>query len=256
MNNFNTDIENYEQVFKTTNYAQFKINKKNREISKVNIRGIKESILQRNLLHLRPILVNASMEVIDGQHRLEVARQLNLPIYFVISGQSVVDDMALLNGYQKNWTTEDFFHFSEDNEVVKVINCWSEKYKVPRYVLLHVFTTITKRKELAKQLLNNSFQFRHSISLIEAFLEFTYKGIEWTGATEKDKKRMRGKASIRSLWWLWTNENIDHKRLLRTIADFPVELMYFPAGLPSLKRYITVYNKNLSKNKIKVPDKF
>ena len=67
----------------TTNYNQFKLVQFNREKSAHHISQIKKKIKENNLLHLHPILVNLKGEVIDGQHRLQAAQELEVPIYYL-----------------------------------------------------------------------------------------------------------------------------------------------------------------------------
>lgn len=66
---------------KTKNYSLFKKYAKNRDIDGRHVEKLIASIKTANLLDCEPILVNEKMEVIDGQHRLEAAKSLNLDIY-------------------------------------------------------------------------------------------------------------------------------------------------------------------------------
>lgn len=66
----------------TKDYNIFKKHPNNREIFHANLEKIKRSIQIKNLLEYRPIIVDKKMQVIDGQHRLEAARQLGVPIYY------------------------------------------------------------------------------------------------------------------------------------------------------------------------------
>ena len=67
----------------TTDYDKFIILNFNRDKTKKHINEIKEMIEKDNLLHLHPILINNRWEVIDGQHRLEAAKLLYVPIYYI-----------------------------------------------------------------------------------------------------------------------------------------------------------------------------
>lgn len=98
-------------IKQTKDYSIFKIHKSNREIDKHNLKKIQESIQARNLLKWRPILVNNEMEIIDGQHRLEACKALNLPIYYEIQENSKDEDIYLLNSNQKNWTQLDYLKY-------------------------------------------------------------------------------------------------------------------------------------------------
>lgn len=56
----------------------------------------------------RPILVNERKEIIDGQHRFEALKSLNLPVYYVIGEGLSIDDARVLNIDQRNWTPMDY----------------------------------------------------------------------------------------------------------------------------------------------------
>jgi hypothetical protein len=62
------------------------------------------------MLHLRPILVNSEMEIIDGQHRFTAAKELNIPIFYEKDINLNEDDMALLNSNSRTWASSDFVH--------------------------------------------------------------------------------------------------------------------------------------------------
>lgn len=103
---------------KTTDYEIFKKHESNTPIDPANLRKVVASIKCRNLLEMRPIVVDAEMRVIDGQHRLEAAKILNLPIFYEIKKKAVAHDMVLLNEAQRKWKLENYVHFwaAEGNE--------------------------------------------------------------------------------------------------------------------------------------------
>lgn len=95
-------------IKKTTNYSDFKTVKGNRLLSKEHYKTLLQSVNGKNLLHLNPIIVNAEMEVIDGQHRLQVAKTLNIPIYYVQGNGLDYQDVVMFNNTMKTWTMEDY----------------------------------------------------------------------------------------------------------------------------------------------------
>lgn len=100
-----------EQVQKTKNYAQFKYLLGNRPIDRYHLRKLRESIENNNHLNLHPIIVNQDFEIIDGQHRFEVARDLGLDVYFIKS--DIIKDEHLIdcNVNQKSFEVENFIEF-------------------------------------------------------------------------------------------------------------------------------------------------
>lgn len=114
---------------KTTNYDQFKMITSNREVDEKHVKRLCASIEANNLLHLNPIVVNKAMEIIDGQHRLEAARRLGFPIYFII-GDVNKKDISALNRISKKWNMMDYINFYtiEGRENFKRLSKFLNKY--------------------------------------------------------------------------------------------------------------------------------
>jgi hypothetical protein len=104
-----------ENILSTTDYAQFGIVETNRPVDKNHVKKLKAAIKKRNLLQLNPILVNNKYEVIDGQHRLQAACELKLPIFYVVSASITQDDIATLNTNKKNWVLQDYVNYHAKN---------------------------------------------------------------------------------------------------------------------------------------------
>lgn len=75
-------------IYKTKNYQIFKKHKNNRNINNLHVIDLIESIKKVNNLKHNPLFVNKKMEILDGQHRLEAAKALNLDIYLTIKGDT------------------------------------------------------------------------------------------------------------------------------------------------------------------------
>jgi len=95
----------------TINYDQFKSITANREVNNGHVNKLVKAIGKKNLLHLNPILCNEKMEVIDGQHRLEAARILKLPIWYNMDSNVSEDDIASINSNSKNWSQLDYINY-------------------------------------------------------------------------------------------------------------------------------------------------
>ena len=95
----------------TNDYEQFKTITSNREVDKRHVNKLAAAIRKKNLLNINPILCNKNLEVIDGQHRLEAARMLGLPIFFLVDDGISKADIATINSHAKNWTVMDYVNY-------------------------------------------------------------------------------------------------------------------------------------------------
>ena len=95
-------------VLKTNDYNKFQKQEGNRQLNELHLKRLVSSIQENNLLSSNPILVNDKFEIIDGQHRFEVCKQLGLPIYYLISKNLGLKEVQMLNANSKNWKLDDY----------------------------------------------------------------------------------------------------------------------------------------------------
>lgn len=99
------------RVYKTTDYSQFRTVSGNRDIDSANFKNLLKAVSEKNLLDINPIVVNKNMEVIDGQHRLAVAKALRVPVYYYIAGRVNHSDIIVLNNVSKRWNMFNFANY-------------------------------------------------------------------------------------------------------------------------------------------------
>lgn len=119
------------EIFKTNDYSKFKIVLSNREVDKAHVKKLAASIRKKNLLFVRPLIVNDRMQIIDGQHRLAACEQIKAPVFYIKCSGLTKEDIAVLNTAQKNWTRLDFINFyaiegrNAFKELSRIINKYS-----------------------------------------------------------------------------------------------------------------------------------
>jgi hypothetical protein len=99
------------EILHTTDYGIFKQVVANREVDPAHVNKLVKSIKRNNLLHLNHIIVNPDFEIIDGQHRLEAAELLKVPIFYMVDDAVSKKDLSDLNSVKKNWSTMDYINF-------------------------------------------------------------------------------------------------------------------------------------------------
>lgn len=71
-------------VYSSRDYDSFKIINFNRELSKSNLQRLRTLTEKEFKLHMFPIIVSTNLEIIDGQHRFHVAKEMGAPIYYIV----------------------------------------------------------------------------------------------------------------------------------------------------------------------------
>lgn len=93
-------------VYSTTDYSKFKIFKGNRTINLHNLKRIKDSFSEKQLISI--VIVNEKYEIIDGQHRFTASKNLGLPVYYIICEGYGLDEIHTLNANSKDWTKKEY----------------------------------------------------------------------------------------------------------------------------------------------------
>jgi hypothetical protein len=96
------------QVYKTKDYSKFKSKDGNRNLNELHLKRLTESVKENDLLHANPILVNQKYEIIDGQHRFNVCRNLGKAVHYIKVKGLGLSEIQILNANSKNWKAQDY----------------------------------------------------------------------------------------------------------------------------------------------------
>ena len=106
------------QIYSTTNYSMFGHIGGNRNLNTTNLTKIKQSLSKKHIKTnaviciLDPEDLVTPLKIVDGQHRFEACKTLNIPVSYVIddnlSMESILNDITLLNTASKEWDVNDF----------------------------------------------------------------------------------------------------------------------------------------------------
>ena len=102
--------QSYVTVLQTYEYDIFNRFEFNREIKKSHVELLKASMKQENRLHLHPLIVDKDYNIIDGQHRLEAAKSLNIPVYYIVD-KNATDQSILIDQFVNYWKSQDYINF-------------------------------------------------------------------------------------------------------------------------------------------------
>lgn len=128
------------QIQETKDYEVFKNFVCNRKLHEGNLKKLQKSISEDNLLKSRPILIDEDFKVIDGKHRLEVARRMGIPIWYQIHECSKPEDIIKLNNAVKSWGISDYLNFYSKNNHINYLELdkFIEKNKIDVNIALHL----------------------------------------------------------------------------------------------------------------------
>lgn len=99
------------QIYFTREYSRFSNITGNRLLNNTKIkRMIRDIQAGFDMLRYCPIIVDKSMRVIDGQHRLHVARKVGSNIWYVIADDISLYEIAKLNSNTDKWSMTDFLN--------------------------------------------------------------------------------------------------------------------------------------------------
>ncbi len=156
-------------------YEAFALMNGNRNLNRKKIEKIKNDVTSGfNLLPLCPIIVfekENQFYIVDGQHRFVVSMELELPVYYIISSELSLFQVATMNSKQEKWKEKDF------------LNCYIE-LGIPDYLVLRdicnefdigiqiaaellQFGNYTKRREIMDDFRDGSFQVNHEVEARE-----------------------------------------------------------------------------------------
>lgn len=122
------------KIYFTRDYSRFKNIQGNRTLNERKIDKIINDIEDGfDMLRYCPIIVDKDMNVIDGQHRLQVARDLGSNIWYVISDTISLHEIAKMNTNTERWKPKDFIHCYCENGIQSYYDLkeYMKAYKIP-----------------------------------------------------------------------------------------------------------------------------
>lgn len=158
-------------IYETTDYDQFLYITSNRPVTKNT--NLEKEMLLRNKQKYHPIHVNPDMEVIDGQHRLEICKRHNLPVYYIVDNEASEDDIRLVQS-AKSWRQKDFLHYYATKRVQEYmfIRDMLDTHVISITCFLRAFAkTKDYTKSVSQEFCNGEVYLHKSFDEIRAALE-------------------------------------------------------------------------------------
>lgn len=187
------DKESDIKVYVTEDYSVFNQLNGNRKVIPRHINEIVNSI-QKNGYYPVPILVDNDYTIIDGQHRFEALKQLNLPVYYVKNG-FIDNDCIELNTNSKNWNVVDYVKFYATKglkDYQDLLNLW-RPYSSDIKSAFHSFTvlkTVVNRDNSFASIKAGTFVIKDSVIDISQRLSIINVCLKQYKLSDRDKRNI------------------------------------------------------------------
>ena len=232
-------------VYRTQDYDKFVSYKSNREVGENHVKKMVRKIRLANHLDSHPISVNSNFNVIDGQHRLEAARRLNLPIYYIINDRFTVETLACVNSASKNWAPPDYLHhfLVEGNKEYKKLDDFMKDMNFPISTALCWINELTYGSP-ASQLKAGTLVLDITNALREA-AKFTSELVAIMVATNHKCKAIKGNQKFHyAAKKVFTNPLVDRNAWLQNYHMQSYNLIAQPNTRSYVDMLLNIYNYN------------
>jgi hypothetical protein len=242
-------------VYKTKDYKLFKHLKGNRNLNLGKVKKIKKAILEGlDMLKYNPILVseteNDKLEIIDGQHRFEVCKELNSQVWYIVCTQRTLSEVALLNSNTENWKTADFINCfaSAGNDNYKKLAHINATYKYSISQILPMLHTGEMKtngglgQSLKEQFKNGTLKINHYDATIAMCDELnTYAGAF---------KQFASGAFVEAITRVQNAKKIDYQKFKAKLIENAPLVPFCNKPLDYLNAFEIVYNKGNAKRMV------
>lgn len=251
-------------VQETRDYARFSLMELNRDVNRQHVERLKKSFKRDYLL--APILVNENFEIVDGQHRFTAAKEMGLPIRYVVANGYTIEHVKMLNHEGRNWSVMDhFMSYAKAGlpayvNTAKLFSKYESIANSTISVIVHKFSSAqTARSESlyknAKLLKKDSGGGSSSMST-QAFIESVKSGsfsdsgllkaegfLQWLHKRAESFPAITSGAYIASLLFLELyNDEYDRDRMAHAIDNYHAIMSHVPNKALAERELENVYN--------------
>lgn len=234
-----------ETIQKTYDYEQFTFEEWNRELDRKNLARINKKVEQEGWRKI-PILVDTTGRVYDGQHRLQYAKEHNLPIYYTVINGLEKKDCQIMNTTQKKWEAKDYIHYYSKlgNENYKRLATLCEEFN---FLPASIIVASIKARGYGGHDQENVKNGKLIITEREA--KKAHEKLAYYRRVEPYLKLIKGKTSqlYNAIGFCYDLPEIDNERLYKTIRE-RIKTIAPPANLEwALKGLEEIYNWHVKK---------
>jgi hypothetical protein len=217
VNYFKTEpmVKNSNQVHTTTDYFLFKPIEGNRNKNLMHINRLKKSMADNYLFTV--IIVNEKYEIIDGQHRFEVIKDLQLDLNYIICKGYSLNEVHILNQNSKTWNADDYLtgYCNLGYEDYLKYASFKEKYNLGHNETMSLLAGIPNKLDI-DVFYNGNFKVKS--------LKSAEDMIEKIMMIEPYYMGVRRRAFIYTMMSLFRNQNFEFTEFLQKLKTQPTAL--------------------------------
>lgn len=217
------------QVQVSNDYSKFKTLIGNRKQNEIHIKRLVSSFKQRYLFS--PIIVNEKMQIIDGQHRFLAAKQLNLPINFLVVEGYGLEEVQILNTNSANWKKQDYLKAYCDLGVEPYLQMRQFMLDFPAFGVAIAEMILTdnvngENKQLVIDKVNMRMMGFQNGELNIPNLSKAYETAEKVLMFKPYYDGYNRSSFVRSLITLFKNKNYVHNEMISKLSKNPTSLIH------------------------------
>lgn len=222
---------------KTTDYSLFDTVGGNRDLNQTHIKRLVKSIRENNLLEQNPIIVDGDGKVIDGQHRLEAAKELQVPIYYLVVQDGGLQDVQRLNANMKPWTLVDYLnsYIKLQKQDYIILRDFQAKYKLSITQAIEL-TAGTWSGSSVETFRHGNFKIKNlsqAIGIAETFRAFS----EYC-----EPNVLTSKEFLRAISDMYKLETVGLKQMLKKLKIMPGKIKKQATRMDYLRVLEHIYN--------------
>ena len=228
------------EVYESYDYKQFKLLNNNRDIRMSHVNKLMNSMKKNRLIS--PILINESGEIIDGQHRFEAQKLLELPIPFIVQNGYGTKEAQILNINTSNWQLTNWLK-------------WYSKEGIKDYIVFKGFKDKYKFEiEQCSQILSGSYNK-------DSFVGGFFKVKDYNNAVKCAEmiwdfrpyfKEFKNRMFIRAILDCFKNKEYNHSLFLRKLSFQGNSLVVCVDKKTNLRMIESIYNyKTREENQVR-----
>jgi len=155
-------------IEKTKDYEAFRTINGNRVLNQKKIQTICKDIREGlDMLPYYPVIVSVhesgAFSIIDGQHRFEVSKALNEPVYYMVCDTLSLKQIAQLNSRGQKWSINDFLNCYSKLGIADYVTLknMAREYKIPVSTIGSFLMDNKPKSDFKEQFESGNFKIKY-----------------------------------------------------------------------------------------------